>query len=420
MNTEPLNAERQGTEKPGLTTDTVKQGQDQEQGQEQGQEQDPDAAVGEDPVTKPDTSEPPLQSGTSDALWVAVGDIMMHMPQLPAYYDKSAKRYDFNPYFTEVKPLLEQGDWSLANLETPISGKELGYSGFPRFNAPSELAEALKYAGFNIVTNANNHSLDRGAEGIARTLRHLEEQGFSTKGTARSKAEAEALTIIERQGIGMGLLAYTYGTNGIPLPKDKPYSVAIIDEKAIIRDINRLREAGADFITVVLHFGIEYQTVPNDTQKQLARKLIAAGADIIAGAHPHVVQPYETVDVTEADGSLRRGLIIYSMGNFISNQRGETKDCGVIFKVHIHKDHASGITAIGDIEAIPTWVHRVKKNKANHYQIIPMEQAIKHGTTDGLSAADYKEMKRNLSVLSKRLQSMSAKPVMLNAEAPVE
>lgn len=366
-------------------------------------------------ISEPEPGQEPPRTGSSDALLIAVGDIMMHMPQLPAYYDKTANRYNFNPFFEKVKPIIEQGDWSLANLETPISAKDLGYSGYPRFNAPSELAAALNYAGFNIVTNANNHSLDRGAEGIKRTLQHLEEQGFATKGTARSQAEADKLTIIEHKDIKMGLLAYTYGTNGIPIPKGKPYSVAIIDEQAIIKDIKRLREAGADFVTVALHFGVEYQTTPNDSQKKLARKLIAAGADIIAGAHTHVVQPYETVEVAEADGSVRRGLIIYSMGNFISNQRGDTKDCGVIFKVHIHKDHDANLTTIGDVEAIPTWVHRMKKNKVNHYQILPMKQSIEKGGIKGLTAADYKEMKRNLSILTKRLQMMSAKPVVLNA-----
>lgn len=408
----PSRTSEKPSDKPDIVADQLSQ--------EQGTEAEPgsESVSDKQPIdlgSKPEPDKKPGKTGSSDALWVAVGDIMMHMPQLPAYYDKTAKRYNFNPFFEKVKPILEQGDWSLANLETPISTKDLGYSGYPRFNAPSELAEALKYAGFNVVTNANNHSLDRGAEGIKRTLQHLEKQGFATKGTARSKAEADKLTIIERQGIKMGLLAYTYGTNGIALPKGKPYSVALIDEKAIIRDIKRLREAGTDFITVALHFGVEYQLTPNDTQKKLARKLIAAGADIIAGAHTHVVQPYETVEVSEADGSVRRGLIIYSMGNFISNQRGDTKDCGVIFKVHIHKDHAANHTTIGDIEAIPTWVHRVKKNKANHYQILPMEQSLEKGHTKGLTAADYKEIKRNLSILTKRLQSMAIKPVTMNA-----
>ncbi|MCQ6560303.1 CapA family protein [Paenibacillus mendelii] len=357
----------------------------------------------------------PVPEDLSHAVWMAVGDIMMHMPQLPGAYDSKKKRYVFDPFFSEVKPILEEGDWTLANLETPIAGRDLEYTGFPRFNAPPELAEALRNAGFTIVTNANNHSLDRNFKGIDRTLTHLEKQGLITKGTARSQAEAEAKTIVEQNGIRMGLLAYTYGTNGIPLPKDKPYSVSLIEEQAIIRDIHALREADADFITVVLHFGTEYQTTPNEAQKTLARKLVAAGADIIAGSHTHVIQPYETIDVSEPDGSVRRGLIIYSMGNFISNQRGGTKDYGVIYKAAIHKNNQTGKTSIGDIEAIPTWVHRYKVNGTNRYTIVPLKQSIEKRSISSLSENEYTELQSTLTVLNKRLQSMSDQAVSVEA-----
>ncbi|UVI27793.1 CapA family protein [Paenibacillus spongiae] len=352
----------------------------------------------------------PVQTNPDDiahGVWMAVGDIMMHMPQLPGAYNSKKKRYVFDPFFSEVRPILEEGDWTLANLETPITGKDLGYTGFPKFNAPPELAEALKNAGFTIVTNANNHSLDRNFKGIERTLANLEKHGLITKGTSRSQAEADRNTIIEQNGIRMGLLAYSYGTNGIPLPKGKPYSVSLIEEQAIIQDIHKLRKAGTDFITVALHFGTEYETTPNEKQKSLARNLIAAGADIIAGSHTHVVQPYETIEVTEPDGSVRQGLIIYSMGNFISNQRGDTKDYGVIFKAGIQKNNVTGITTIGPVEAIPTWVHRYKADGTNRYTIVPLRQSIEKRSIPYFSANGYTELQRNLSVLSKRLQSMA-------------
>jgi poly-gamma-glutamate synthesis protein (capsule biosynthesis protein) len=361
------------------------------------------------PESKRNEADHPAADEGTDAVWMAVGDIMMHMPQLPASYDKKRKRYNFNPFFEQVKPILEEGDWTLANLETPIAGKSLGYSGYPRFNAPSELAEALKYAGFNIITTANNHALDRGAEGIRLTMKNLLDQGFAVKGTARSKAEADKLTIVEHKGIRMGLLAYTYGTNGIALPKGKPYAVSIIEETAIIRDLGRLREAGADFITVALHFGTEYQTEPNDRQKALARKLIAAGADIIAGSHPHVVQPYETVETTAGDGSPRRGLIIYSMGNFLSNQRGGMKDFGVIYKVRIHKDK-SGMTTIGDVEPIPTWVYRSGSTGSFRYTIVPLEQTVNSRPIKELTGTEYESLTRNLEVMLQRITSMAAAP----------
>lgn len=204
----------------------------------------------------------------------------------------------------------------------------------------------------------------------------------------------------------MGLLAYTYGTNGIPIPEGKSYLISLIDEKQIIEDISKLREAGADLITVSLHFGTEYQTVPNDEQKRLARVLIASGADIIAGSHPHVVQPYEVLETTDELGNTRNGLIIYSMGNFISNQRGDTKDYGVIFKVNVRKNMTDGTIELTEIESIPTWVHRYKPDTAYRYRILPVEETLAASSDTLLSKADYRELQENYNLLRNRLDSM--------------
>ncbi|QHW35352.1 CapA family protein [Paenibacillus rhizovicinus] len=407
---DPANEDQQNPAQPGdsnadtdTDTDVPSAGNDQQSGSQNGQQ------------PSDDSTQPPADEGTHDATLIAVGDIMMHSPQLPGAYDEKTATYDFKPFFASVKPIIEQGDWSLANLETPIAGKALGLSGFPRFNAPPELGDALKYAGFTTVTNANNHAMDRGAQGISMTLAKLKKLGFVTKGTARSQWEADQITIEKHAGISMGLLAYTYGTNGIPLPKTQPYAVSLIDEQAIIQDIGRLKAAGADFITVVLHFGTEYQTAPNEAQTKLARDLVAAGADIIAGSHPHVVQPYEFAEVTNPDGSVRKGLIIYSMGNFISNQRGNTKDFGVIYKVGIHKER--GVTTIGNVKAIPTWVHRTSVKGLSHYEVVPIANALASKTKafPELSAADYGKLKTTYATVSKRIESMHSKPVQLHA-----
>ncbi|OMF33776.1 capsular biosynthesis protein [Paenibacillus sp. FSL H8-0548] len=349
---------------------------------------------------------PPPEPVYAEAVWMAVGDVMMHKPQLPGAYNKATKSYNFDSFFTEVKPILEQGDWVIANLETPIAGNEVGFPGYPRFNAPTELADALKNAGFNLITNANNHSLDQGESGILHTLEKLKELELPTKGTAASQVEADSNVISEKNGIRMGLLAYTYGTNGIPIPEGKSYLISLIDEKQIIEDISKLREAGADLITVSLHFGTEYQTVPNDEQKRLARVLIASGADIIAGSHPHVVQPYEVLETTDELGNTRNGLIIYSMGNFISNQRGDTKDYGVIFKVNVRKNMTDGTIELTEIESIPTWVHRYKPDTAYRYRILPVEETLAASSDTLLSKADYRELQENYNLLRNRLDSM--------------
>ncbi|NIK77680.1 poly-gamma-glutamate synthesis protein (capsule biosynthesis protein) [Paenibacillus castaneae] len=361
------------------------------------------------PSQEPIQTEPshaPPQPEYADAVWIAVGDVMMHTPQLPGAYDKQTNRYNFDPFFEEVKPILQQGDWVIANLETPIAGVEFGYTGYPTFNAPTELAEALKNAGFNFLTNANNHSLDKGERGILQTIKNLKSLDFKPIGTASSQEEADSLTLSEKNGIVMGLAAYTYGTNGIPLPDGKPYLVSLINEQKIKDDIKRLRDAGADFVAISLHFGTEYQLKPNDEQKRLARSLIAAGADIIAGSHPHVVQPYEVLETTDQNGHARKGLIIYSMGNFISNQRGETKDYGVIFKVSIRKNMSDGTIDFTEIESIPTWVHRYKPDNSYRYRILPVEETLADAKDTLLTKADYEMLKKDSVLLRNRLDSM--------------
>lgn len=356
-----------------------------------------------DAPQEPDTVPPPGLPGSetpAEGLLAAVGDIMMHMPQLPAYYDPDTNRYDFSPFFTEVKALIAEADWAMANLETTLSA-DGDYSGYPRFSSPHELAAALKDAGFDIVTTANNHALDRGVPGVMRTLEFLRAQGLVTRGTYRSPEEAAEPTIIERNAIRLGLLAYTYGTNGIPVPKDMPWLIDLIDEERIARDIAALREAGADYIAIALHFGTEYQTEPSEEQKRLARRLIAAGADLIAGSHPHVIQPYEIVEATDADGSVRQGVILYSMGNFISNQRGDTKEYGVLYRIRLRKEE--GVTRATDVEPVITWVHRYKAEGRNHYRILPVERVLEERNDPLLTGADYEGLANDLGAIRKRL-----------------
>ncbi|MFF2887514.1 CapA family protein [Paenibacillus sp. NPDC057967] len=342
----------------------------------------------------------------TEAVWVGVGDIMSHSPQLPGAYDAKLGVYDFNPFFAEVKDILSQGDWIMANLETPIAGADFGYSGYPTFNAPYELAEALKNAGFNLLSTANNHSLDKGERGLLRTLEHLKELDLQAIGTAFSQEEGDALIIAEQNGIRMGLLAYTYGTNGIPIPQGKPYLVNLIDEEKIKADIARLKRNGADLVTVALHFGNEYQTTPSESQKTLARSLVAAGADIIAGSHPHVIQPYEVIEGRDDNGNEKRSLIIYSMGNFISNQRGDSKDYGVIFKVGVRKNVTEDMTTLTEIEAIPTWVHRYKPDRSFRYRILPVEETLAARSDSLLKAGEYDQMQKDFDMLLQRLESM--------------
>ncbi|WP_186438275.1 CapA family protein [Cohnella terricola] len=379
----------------------------------------PVSVVAQAPVIPPSESPERLSTLPTEpvvrrATLLAVGDIMSHMPQLPGYYNAKSQNYDFTPWFAQVKPILEKGDWVIGNLETPIAGKDLKFTGFPRFNAPDELAFAIKQSGIQLVSTANNHSLDRGVPGVRRTLGTVRKAGLIPVGTSVSLTDRSRKVIEERNGIRLGFLAYTYGTNGIPLPADSAYAVNLIDPDTIKRDIASLRQAGAEAVVVSLHFGVEYQRMPNAEQKQLVRELVKAGADIVLGSHPHVVQPYEEIDVPASeseDGTAKKGIAIYSLGNFISNQTGNWKDVGLIFGVQLTKTvHPDGTSDIRweKITTTPTWVHIVWNNKVRYYTIIPMQAAIQNRNIPGLTANDYTKMKTMLNGINKHLLQLRA------------
>lgn len=355
-----------------------------------------------EPSIEPPPSTPPY----TDAVWIGVGDIMSHTPQLPGAYQKASDSYNFNDVFAPIADIIAEGDWNMANLETPMAGKDYGYTGYPLFNAPVELAEALWHTGFNILSTANNHTLDKGVTGAINTLDHVQAIGFTTVGSARDVEESERSVIVKQHDIAMGLLSYTYGTNGIPIPEGKEHIVNLIDQERIIDDMKKLRRDGAEVITIALHFGNEYQTTPSDAQKTLARALIAAGADIIAGSHPHVLQPYEMVDVIDDQGMERQGLIIYSMGNFISNQRGDSKDYGAIFRVDLRKHYDTGRIEIKEVTVTPTWVHRYKPDANYRYRVLPVEATLATKDDALLSTSDYATLEADFAMLNKRLTSM--------------
>lgn len=365
-----------------------------------------------DSASSPDSSQtaldtaPEPQTYTKSATLLAVGDIMMHTPQFPSYYDKQTDRYHFDSYFEHVQPLLAEGDFVWANLETPLGGADLKYTGYPMFNAPPELAESLQYAGFNIVTTANN-AYDRKELGVIRTLERLHELGMVTKGTAASAEEAKQLTIMTKNEIHMGILAYTYGTNGLIVPADKSYLVSRIHQQQMLEDIQTLKLAGADVVVIALHFGIEYQRETNSEQQTLARTLIAAGADIILGSHPHVLQPLEKVQVMNTDGTTRDGFIIYSLGNFISNMRDEYTDYGGIFEATIHKTFPDQQVVITDVNVIPTWVEITGKGDHRRYTVLPVQKTILEQKLT-LSPQIYKNLSTKLAVLNEHLHSLPA------------
>ena len=223
----------------------------------------------------------------------ATGDIMCHLTNVKNAYSSTTKDYDFTNVFKNIAKYTQNADITVGNLETTFAGAARGYNGYPTFNTPEVMGKNLKDIGFDVVCTANNHSLDKGYSGLESTLNFLDEYGLGHYGTARSAEEQDTILIKDVNGIKIAFLAYTYGTNGIPVPKDKPYSVNLIDKNLIKEHIALAKEQNVDVICVNMHWGAEYKLTPNSTQKDLADFLFKNGVDIILGSHPHVLEPME-------------------------------------------------------------------------------------------------------------------------------
>ncbi|NMB35295.1 MAG: CapA family protein [Firmicutes bacterium] len=298
----------------------------------------------------------------------AVGDIMIHSPQFNGAYVQAEDRYDFNDNFTYIAPYLQEADYAVVNLETTLAGQEYGYSGYPMFNSPPEIASALKNCGFDLLSTANNHSLDRGEEGILNTIAHIEAAGLDFVGTARSEEEGDEDFVLLLNDLKIVFFAYTYGTNGLPVPAGKDYLVNLLSREKMDADIRRAKnELKADIIVLCLHWGDEYHRLPAEQQRSLAEDLIDKGADLIIGNHSHVVQPAEYIRTDN-----NAGLVLYSLGNFISNQRDRYCDSGAIAFIEIIDDPRTDTNSVSLQKIIPTWVYRYYEQNRAKYKILPV------------------------------------------------
>jgi len=300
------------------------------------------------------------------------GDLMCHMPQLEnaRVCDDS---FDFAPCFAPVRSYLLDDDLTIGNFETTCSGKEQGYSGYPAFNTPDAFLRDLKGTGFDFLGMANNHAMDRGEAGLLRTLSIVRGDGLGYAGTFRSKGDRDSLRIMDIHGIHIGILNYTYGTNGAYPSKEHNYMLAVIDTGRMSEEIKEARPKGAEIIALFLHFGQEMQAEPTPFQDSIVNFAIRAGADLIIGSHPHVIGPvrfFKTVN-----GGLDSGLVAFSLGNFFSNQYWRYTDAGVILTVGIEKNTGTGKLSIREVNYLPTWVYRGTNPEKRVHIIFPAEQA---------------------------------------------
>jgi poly-gamma-glutamate capsule biosynthesis protein CapA/YwtB (metallophosphatase superfamily) len=301
---------------------------------------------------------------------LASGDVLPHrsvVERARTSGARSGRFYDFGSMFSSIRPIVSAADLAVCHLETPLSPSGRGLSGYPRFNAPPQLASAIRTAGYDACSVASNHSMDQGPAGVAGTLHVLDKAGLRHAGMARSLREARP-TILSVRGVRVALLSYTYGLNGFRLPRGRPWLVNLLSPGRILADTRAARRAGSQFTVLFLHWGQEYRSAPTTAQRTLARKLLAdPSVDLILGHHAHVVQPVQRI---------HGKWVAFGMGNSLSAQSAAccsaaTQD-GVLLKVTVVRK--AGSFVVENVGYIPTWVEHPS------YRIHPVLKALAGGS----------------------------------------
>lgn len=313
----------------------------------------------------------------SFATIVSFGDTLCHKPLYNAAYDEETGIYDFSSMFKYVEKYFQNSTINIGNCESPMAGAERGYSGYPTFNAPEHLAIDLKELGVDIMTTANNHTLDKGFSGLSSTLDFLDNADIAHVGTSRTEEEQNTILFMDLNGIKTAFLAYTYGTNGIPVPEDKEFCVNLIDEDLILKQIEQAKDEGAELIIASMHWGTEYQTTESAEQDRLSEFLIKNDVNIILGSHPHVLQPMKMLKVETDEGEEKEGLVIFSQGNFFSNQTKENTRNTAIFNIEVKKDGKTGEVTIEKVTYAPIYVNIKEPGVKDRYELLDLNEIIR-------------------------------------------
>lgn len=351
----------------------------------------------------------PKKEDANKASLLAVGDTMVYNSQLTAQYDVSSAKYNFNNNFEYVKKYVEEADYSMVNLETTLTGNKVyRYSSSPKFNSPDELADGLKYAGFDLISTANNHAYDKGYLSIKNTLATLKDKNFDVVGTRENSDER--FIVKEINGINVGVTSYSYGRiigdnkylNDVKISDEYKNSINIFDSTSVDRAFNNINYTlknmkDTDLQVVYLHWGDKYSLKENTFQKKLAQKLCDAGVDVIIGSHPHVVQPVTTI---KSSDNKHETVVAYSLGNFLSNQSRDqfsqyTED-GLMLNIDISKSNG-GDAKVDKVTCIPTWLNKYYNSKTAKYvyEIIPIASKSELGKIDNLSESKLKKSYKN-------------------------
>jgi poly-gamma-glutamate capsule biosynthesis protein CapA/YwtB (metallophosphatase superfamily) len=362
-------------------------------------------------VQKDPLPEPEIQK--ESITLTAVGDILMHNTLIWSGGQPDGS-YRFN-FFSEVKGLIEKGDYATTNLETALAGPVTGYTGYPLFNSPDAIAGNLRDSGLDGVVVANNHILDRGYSGALRTVEVLKSSGLDVLGTKKT-SEDSGFLIQDIRGVKVGYLAYTYGTNGLSLPKEHEYFINHLDKERILKDISKLRTQ-VDVLILIVHWGVEYSPEPTEEQRGLARLFLEADVDAIIGSHPHVIQPVEVIKIAG-----KEKFVAYSLGNFIGDQKGDERNSGVILQLKFLQERQGyrsqlserdtsipetfKTTRLEEIRLIPTYSHSYQEKGKQQFRVVPLEETIrkiKANQEKVLSGKDLPSLENILKATHKRL-----------------
>jgi len=347
----------------------------------------------------------------------AMGDIMAHEGTYLAA-KQSDGSYDFTAMLEEIAPYTKDADYTFGNLETTFSGSKRGYSGYPTFNTPEKLADSLKnLLGVDLVSTANNHTLDKGVSGVKSTLDFLDSYSLAHTGSARSAEESGELRIADINGAKIAFLSYTYGSN-TPVSASSSYCLNIIDKEKLRSAAQSARDAGADYVIALLHWGVEYKRSPSSEQKELAKWIFEnTEINMIVGNHPHVAEPIEQVDVVR-NGAAKQGIVFYALGNFTGAQRWEYTDTGFLADIYLVIN--PGDSAKNRVEKITyttTYIDPNAQGNPKRYRVVSLDRAIRdyESNADPLISKedynklvqyrkDYAELLKTLPIVSERVE----------------
>jgi hypothetical protein len=318
-----------------------------------------------------------------------IGDIMGHDEQIWSAENRETHTFNYDDVFRYIKPIISEADIAIANFEVTLAGAP--YMGYPQFSSPADLAVACRNAGIDYLVTANNHAADRGKNGITETIARLDSIGIPHTGTFLNPADRDSLypLLINKAGLSIALLNYTYGTNGIKVPE--PVIVNMLDKELITRDVEKAKNRKSDIIILFLHWGTEYDTVPAKSQTDLAEYFFSIGVDLVIGSHPHVLQKMVWAK-NQAMG--KDGIVVYSLGNFVSNQRKTKTDGGSMVKIEFTRNGDS--INLSDAGYYLTWVYTPIEKYRKKFFILPCSE-FESKPDFFINPADYIQMKKFIS-----------------------